>query len=528
MPHQPNVTAAKALQGLIEVTRLARSGGTLATRLERLAGTIGDSLGYATVVITLYRSAWDDFCIAAVSGREDARRLLLGCTRTWDDYRPLLDDRFLRRGGYVIPFGSFDWSHSGTRYTPPVEPSSDDPDAWHPQDVLLLPLKAADGALLGMISVDEPANLRRPTDDDLDVLAAVADHVALAIEEAQEDVAASRHRASLQHLLQVSSRLTETLSVDVILQSVCDAIRRALGFQRVSVELAGADDAAFSPRAYAGWGTGGPPRSGLTRETIAPLLDPAFEVEGCYLLPLEVARARVTTKSRWASTLNGAGPRAWNRHWLVVPLNGRDGSLEGFIWVDDPADRLLPSQEKLQALRLFANQATTALDSAARFQELQFLADHDPLTRLANRRAFVRQLELETTRSQRYAHPFTLVLCDLDEFKALNDRSGHLVGDDHLVGFADLLATSVRRADFAYRVGGDEFALILVESDEDDARRVVERIADRLASDVTAGVSASFGLAVYEGNGDSDELFRRADEAMYLAKRSDSSVAVAA
>src|SRR6266508_3810459 len=369
MPHQPNVPAAKALQGLIEVTRLARSGGTLATRLERLAGTIGDSLGYATVVITLYRSAWDDFCIAAVSGREDARRLLLGCTRTWDDYRPLLDDRFLRRGGYVIPFGSFDWSHSGTRYTPPVEP---------------------------------------PSDDDLDVLAAVADHVALAIEEAQEDVAASRHRASLQHLLQVSSRLTETLSVDVILQSVCDAIRRALGFQRVSVELAGADDAAFSPRAYAGWGTGGPPRSGLTRETIAPLLDPAFEVEGCYLLPLEVARARVTTKSRWASTLNGAGPRAWNRHWLVVPLNGRDGSLEGFIWVDDPADRLLPSQEKLQALRLFANQATTALDSAARFQELQFLADHDPLTRLANRRAFVRQLELETTRSQRYAHPFTL------------------------------------------------------------------------------------------------------------------------
>ncbi len=120
------------------------------------------------------------------------------------------------------------------------------------------------------------------------------------------------------------------------------------------------------------------------------------------------------------------------------------------------------------------------------------------------------------------------MLCDLDEFKALNDRSGHLVGDDHLVGFADLLATSVRRADFAYRVGGDEFALILVESDEDDARRVVERIADRLASDVTAGVSASFGLAVYEGNGDSDELFRRADEAMYLAKRSDSSVAVAA
>ena len=517
----------RALRGLIEVTRLARSGGSLSTRLERLAGTIGETLGYATVVVTLYRPAWDDFRIAAVSGREEARQVLLGCTRTWDDYRPLLDDRFSRRGAYVIPHGSWDWSKSGTTYTPPVEPL-DEPDAWHPEDVLLLPLKGSDGALLGMMSVDEPASGLRPSDDDLDVLSAVSDHVALAIEEAQEDAVAARHRASLQHLLQVSSRLTETVSVDLILQSVCDAIRRALGFQRVSIELGSPQGGAFAPRAFAGWGPGGPPRSGLSPETLTPLLDPAFGLEGCYLLPRVVARSRVSPADTYESSMNGAGPRAWHDHWLVVPLTDREGRLEGFIWVDDPADRLLPSQEKLQALRLFANQATTALDSAARFEELQFLADHDPLTRLANRRAFVRQLEAETSRSHRYAHPFTLVLCDLDEFKALNDRAGHLVGDDHLVRFAAMLAGAIRRADSAYRVGGDEFALILVETGEEDARRVVNRIAERLETDVTAGVRASFGVAVYEGVGDSDELFRRADEAMYLAKRSDSCIAVAA
>src|SRR5579872_974309 len=239
----------EAVRGLIEVTRLARSGGSLSTRLEHLAATIGESLGYATVVITLYRPAWDDFRISAVSGREDARRALLGCTRTWDDYRPLLDDRFFRRGAYAIPHGEFDWSNAGAVYTPPVGPG-EGPDAWHPEDVLLVPLKGANGDLLGMMSVDEPASLRRPDDDDLDLLTAVADHVALAIEDAQADAVATRHRASLQHLLHVSSRLTETRGVDEILDAVCDAIRRALGFQRVSVELLGVHgDGAFSPRA---------------------------------------------------------------------------------------------------------------------------------------------------------------------------------------------------------------------------------------------------------------------------------------
>src|SRR5205085_5711941 len=129
----------------------------------------------------------------------------------------------------------------------------------------------------------------------------------------------------------------------------------------------------------------------------------------------------------------------------------------GFIWADDPEDRLVPTREKMQALRLFANQASTALESAARFEELQFLADPDPLTRLPNRRAFVRQLDAETSRSLRFGHSFSLVLCDLDEFKQLNDHAGHLVGDDELVRFASRLTDSIRRPDFAYRIGGDEF-----------------------------------------------------------------------
>ncbi|MFL5937015.1 MAG: diguanylate cyclase domain-containing protein [Gaiellaceae bacterium] len=521
----PQRDTARTLRGLIDVTRLARAGGSLPERLGSLAQTIGDSLGYETVAITLYRPAWDDFRVTAVSGREQARETLCGLMRTHDDYRPLLDDRFLRRGAYVIPAGAHDWSVSGTTFTPPVEPKPDDPDAWHPEDVLLVPLNATNGSLLGVMSVDEPASLRRPDEDELDVLVAVGEHVALAIEDAQAGETASRHAASLQHLLNVSSRLRESTDVNDILQAVVDNIRRALGFERVSIELTQLDGNGFTPRSSTGWGSAGPPPTGLTPATLGPLLDAEYEVEGCYLLPFEVARPRVT-HIRYASALNGNGPHAWNRHWLVVPLTDREGALQGFIWADDPGDRLVPQREKMQALRLFANQASAALESAARFEELQFLADHDPLTRLPNRRAFVRQLDIETSRSLRYGHPFSLVLCDLDEFKELNDRAGHLVGDEELVRFAERLNAALRRTDYAFRIGGDEFALVLVPGADADARVVIERI--RASADADQPVNASFGVAVYGEQGDSDDLFRRADEAMYAAKRSGGCVAVAA
>ena len=106
-----------------------------------------------------------------------------------------------------------------------------------------------------------------------------------------------------------------------------------------------------------------------------------------------------------------------------------DGSRLGFIWADEPEDRLLPSRPRLQALRLFANQATAAVVTARAVEELRFLADHDPLTRLGNRRAFTGRLGEESYRASRYGQPFALVLLDLDDFKVLNDRHGHAAGD---------------------------------------------------------------------------------------------------
>jgi diguanylate cyclase (GGDEF)-like protein len=224
------------------------------------------------------------------------------------------------------------------------------------------------------------------------------------------------------------------------------------------------------------------------------------------------------------SEKNGRGPLAWDRHWLTVPMYDREGGVIGLIWADDPRSRLLPSTELLQALRVFANQATAALDSAARFEEMRYLAEHDPLTRLFNRRAFNHRLRVEAARSRRYGKPFALVVLDVDGFKGINDRHGHMAGDSALARIADLLSHELRGPDAAFRIGGDEFALILPEIDPESIDPVVNRIATHLeracASDGHA-VTASFGVAVFGGVAhDPDALLRAADAAMYAAKRS--------
>jgi diguanylate cyclase (GGDEF)-like protein len=201
--------------------------------------------------------------------------------------------------------------------------------------------------------------------------------------------------------------------------------------------------------------------------------------------------------------------------------------LLGIIWVDNPCDRLVPSADRLQALRIFANDAASALVSGRHLGELRFLADHDPLTRLLNRRAFVSRLDGEVARAARYGRSFGLVIADLDDFKQLNDHFGHAAGDEALVAFASILVESLRQPDDAFRIGGDEFALLISEASEEDARRVVARV-EALLEKLAAGgqpwaadLSASFGCASCPDVAqDSQTLFRLSDEALYDAKRS--------
>jgi PAS domain S-box-containing protein len=363
-------TIFSRLRGLLEVTRLVRTGEELPELLSAIARTISDSLGYRTVVINLYRREWDDFVVTTVYGSDDARKALLGQVRQVADWTPLLDERFLQRGAYLVPEGEFDWADRGA-FTPSL-PQTEDPTGWHPEDALFAPMRDPDGNLLGILSVDEPLSGRRPTGDEIDVLVAVSEHAALAVQSAQEASRAQANREALQRLLAVSARLNETSDTRELLEHVCNAISEALGFERVAVQLLNDSSGRHETAAAAGFASGENFGQAVTADQLERLLKPDLDVAGCFLLPDDIAHQLLPDRAPgYRSQRDGRGPYAWSNHWLLVPLYDRRMRRIGYIWADDPVDRLVPDAERLQILRAFANLATTALEQAGHFEEVQ-------------------------------------------------------------------------------------------------------------------------------------------------------------
>lgn len=162
----------------------------------------------------------------------------------------------------------------------------------------------------------------------------------------------------------------------------------------------------------------------------------------------------------------------------------------------------------------------------ARLDEAEGLADRDTLTPLLNRRAFVRELGRARTFAQRYGFPASLVYFDLDGFKALNDRLGHAAGDAALQVVAERLTAHVRDSDVVGRMGGDEFAVVLVQADlaiaEIKAAALAEAIEGDLGlpGDPAARLRVSYGVRELGADDDAETLIAEADAAMFTAKRS--------
>ena len=219
------------------------------------------------------------------------------------------------------------------------------------------------------------------------------------------------------------------------------------------------------------------------------------------------------------------------RGGLAVPLRDEEGETIGTLAVFWRGGEYEPSEEDIALLEDLASSAGPSLENARRFREARQLADLDALTNLHNRRYFHETLARECSRAHRYDRRLALVVFDIDDFKAINDRIGHLAGDSVLAAVAERVHSVVRSADVACRVGGDEFGVILPESTLNDAEQLYRRVQFAVAARPIGPfdrLHLSAGIAELRREDNAEALFQRADEALYRAKETGKGRVVAA
>ena len=218
-------------------------------------------------------------------------------------------------------------------------------------------------------------------------------------------------------------------------------------------------------------------------------------------------------------------PSAAPLEWLGVPLRSQHGVV-GALVVQSYSGDVHYSEQDQELLQYVSAQAAVAIERKQTQAWLQYVARHDPLTDLPNRQLFQDRLQTGLARARRDHERIAVLYIDLDQFKPVNDRHGHAVGDQLLRGIADRIRECVPASDTIARIGGDEFVVLLHDIHlPADAVLVAAKIGAAIEKPFElAGahvqVSSSIGIAMYPDHGEEDgKLLREADGAMYDAKR---------
>jgi diguanylate cyclase (GGDEF)-like protein len=403
---------------------------------------------------------------------------------------------------------------------------------------VFLPLQTP--ALIAGVLIAESDDPSLVTPQTLQELSVVSDHVALALQDRnlrrQMQTVNERLQGRaemLQRILEVSNELKTHLTLEHLVQSIVQAVHHSLGYRVVVLSLFDPAENVFERRAQVGLddtSPGAPPRK-VAREEIARWFGERYRISKSYFVSYLDRKdvSAVDDSGRIERRRRSTAAGAWHPDDLLfVPLTAGD-QLVGALQVDQPRSGLVPRLEDVQALEIFSNQAVTAIQSARAYETTRQMSVRDSLTEAFNHRYFQETLSRELARHERSGQPLALVMLDIDDFKKINDRWGHPVGDLVLRGLVEELTKGVREMDTVARYGGEEFALIFPETTPAKAWVVADRLRNRVAGrlfvtpdlDHALGVTISVGLSSFpEDAGTKHLLIERADQALYQAKRS--------
>ncbi|HET7621233.1 MAG TPA: sensor domain-containing diguanylate cyclase [Gemmatimonadaceae bacterium] len=336
-----------------------------------------------------------------------------------------------------------------------------------------------------------------------------------------------RYRGKSEVLARAAERIQESTDLSTLGRAICQA----------SLEVSGASRAAFvvwntqlpgAPRGDEPADEGGEGSGHIVTVSVGHAMSPGFEISRDSFVGTACREGQRFTirESYRMSDFPVFGPGEPNRKVssiAVVPLL-RDGRSLGAIAVEGDQESQLTSVEG-SLLLLLSSVASVGLESVRQLEEVTARAATDELTGLPNRRMFDERLKQHLAECDRFDQVLSLILCDVDHFKQVNDQHGHRSGDLVLAAIARALGHGIRNIDICARYGGEEFAILLPQTPVERARDVAERLrktVEALRVPIDGGmisVTASFGVACYPTSGGGREsLFLTADRALYAAK----------
>jgi diguanylate cyclase (GGDEF)-like protein/PAS domain S-box-containing protein len=458
------MTDTQAAELLADLARRITASLDLRETLQVVAQAVVDQLGFGAAVVNLVQPG--DMCeVAAAAGPDELGQALLGTRAPMESFRRLLDGceawgelRFLdhRRDQGL--------SRSLAGWTPPAEPT-EDPDAWHPEDILLAPLYAPGHVLIGVLSVDIPAGGRRPGPARRRLLEQFAAHAALAIEHSRVHTLVADSEQLFRAMFDRSPIAIALMTEDQCVTRVNAACERLLG--RSAAELVGHAAGELIP---------------------------------------DVTRTPI-----------GGGTRLGDQY--EVHFTRPDGSE---VWGRVNRTSLAPGLRAGPRLVLTQIEDITLLRTMqARFAHA---ATHDQLTGLANRALVLDQLAEVLADAEKHGRRAAVLFCDVDHFKEINDTLGHGAGDQLLTEIGHNLASTARHRDVVGRFGGDEFVLVAYPMPtEAKAAALAERVMRTVRRPVElcgepVVPSLSIGVAMSAPGDSADSVLAAADQALYMAK----------